>query len=223
MADHIEVLEEEQHPADRSVMPRDANTDTHSRSSHFGFHWLRRILRRSSTRQAKNMSGSDCNCVQNGSIVDREKDSSTNDSNRSKRRSRWRIKRRQSELEKQSDLDKQFALQNPQQQSRISWSSFKKSIKRIRNRSTKSDNESNITVSVDGQRLEDSPILKRSNENTLLSDDCEEKLSQEKKDEYCIPRMICKVINCPWYWGNIDRFEAALVRLIMGKIYVQHE
>ena len=26
--------------------------------------------------------------------------------------------------------------------------------------------------------------------------------------EYCIPRKICKVINCYWYWGDIDRFEA---------------
>eukprot|EP00795_Rhopilema_esculentum_P013633 gene13633-4534_t len=108
---------------------------------------------------------------------------------------------------------------------RFSWKSFKHFFRKMRQRQERSSSttseSSNITIDVDGHRLEDSPVLPRAIlsdcilNNTAAGDGeapsgCFLIKPAVKENGYCIPRMIHKVVNCSWYWGNIDRFEAAV-------------
>ena len=127
-------------------------------------------------------------------------------------------------------------LESFEEERRFSWKAFKKSFKRLRSRSQRASSvdseDSNITVDVDGHRQEDSPVLPRANvdeeqanagaagypcDHVVLHSNSENGVTPEAiahmEKQYCIPRMISKVINCPWYWGNIDRFDAAAVRI----------
>ena len=127
-------------------------------------------------------------------------------------------------------------LESFEEERRFSWKSFKKSFRRLRSRSQRASSvdsvESNITVDVEGHRQEDSPVLPRANvdeeqanpgaagypwDQIVLHSNSEDGVTPETitqlERQYCIPRMISKVINCPWYWGNIDRFDAAAVRI----------
>ena len=110
---------------------------------------------------------------------------------------------------------------------RFSWKSMRERFRRLSTRNHRSASnisvESNITIDIDGHRREDSPVLPRQNVNMCHSEagssgshestsGCLFLKSPLKDRECCIPRMIHRVINCSWYWGNIDRFDAAVVR-----------
>jgi len=104
----------------------------------------------------------------------------------------------------------------------LSWLSFKDRFRKLRSRMHHSTSsltpDSSITIDRDGHECEDSPVLPReencqcdiSNHDT--AGDFLFLKAPSKQYESWIPKMIYKVINCPWYWGNIDRFEAAVVR-----------
>ena len=104
----------------------------------------------------------------------------------------------------------------------LSWLSFKDRFRKLRSRrhhSTSSLNQdSSITIDRDGHECEDSPVLPREDicqcaiSNHDTAGDFLFLKAPSKQYESWIPKMIYKVINCPWYWGNIDRFEAAVVR-----------
>eukprot|EP00794_Sanderia_malayensis_P017644 gene17644-19399_t len=228
MAKQIDIIDEQPcSETDRSAGLRDERT---ARRHNFGLHWLRNIFSRSSRPTRCNSTGN--LCLQSGHINnDRRAVSNqvTSNCNGTKRRSWWKFKRRQLSAENleccfedHAHGGRQFSSPEniDQNHGRISWRSFKNSMKRLRHRSGHSNRhnhvESNITVNVDGERLEDSPVLQRASDSALSTDNtvnCEKSdsgyLKLHKREEYCIPRMLSKVINCPWYWGNIDRFEAA--------------
>ncbi len=224
MAEAIETLDEEENTAaDRSVRRRTAENEQPSTNrANFRFGWLRGIFK---TRESRN-SKQERHSGEHGCSH------SDADWNNDRENSRRRKKRSKSSNMGHSDLHCSFddGLGTVNQRVRISWSSFKNRIRKLRNRSNSDQSfsgESNITVSVDGQRLADSPVLKRSNATAAGSSDsngsskhdsgCLKSLL-EKREEFCIPRKICKVICCPWYWGNIDRFEAAVVRNSLVKL-----
>lgn len=127
-------------------------------------------------------------------------------------------------------------LDSFEEERRFSWKSFKKSFRRLRSGSQRASSvdseDSNITVDVEGHRQEDSPVLPRAIvdeeqanagaagypwDHIVLHSNSENGVTPETiahlERQYWIPRMISKVINCPWYWGNIDRFDAAAVRI----------
>ena len=110
------------------------------------------------------------------------------------------------------------------------WKSVRDRFRRLSRRSNRSasniSEESNITIDIDGHRREDSPVIPRQSRNVChheggCSGNNEStsgclilRSSSKEIAKCCIPRLISKVINCTWYWGNIDRFEAAVVRVI---------
>eukprot|EP00794_Sanderia_malayensis_P017646 gene17646-19401_t len=228
MAKQIEMIDQQPcSETDRSSGLRDERT---ARRHNFGLHWLRNTFSRSS-RPTTRCNSTGNLCLQSGHINnDRRAVSNevTSNCDGTKRRSWWRYKRRQLYAENlecfedHAHGDRQLASPENmhQKHGRISWRSFKNSMKRLRNRSGQSSRnnhvETNITVNIDGERLEDSPVLQRASSGALSTDNtvnCEKSdsgcLKLHKREEYCIPRMLSKVIKCPWYWGNIDCFEAA--------------
>ena len=97
---------------------------------------------------------------------------------------------------------------------------FRKLLSRIHRPSSSVIEESNTDVAMDANRNEHVQVLSWQNicdnENDSIESpedisDCLFLKGPSKYDESWIPKMMYKVINCSWYWGEIDRFEAAVV------------
>ena len=106
----------------------------------------------------------------------------------------------------------------------LSWMGFKDRFGMQRRRSNRPTSyisqESNIANDIGVNREEDSLELARQSlcyhepgsvENQENACDFLYLKTHSKYDESWIPSTIYKVINCSWYWGNIDCFEAAVV------------
>lgn len=115
---------------------------------------------------------------------------------------------------------------NQRRHNRLSWACIKDRFIRLNGRTnrtvSRTSQESNITIDIEGHRREDSPMVQKQNRvigqsepGSIVSSDgtsgCLALKSSFRETRCCIPRMIHKVVNCTWYWGNIDRFEAAVV------------
>lgn len=102
---------------------------------------------------------------------------------------------------------------------RLSWMGFKDRFRMLRRRSNRStsciNQESNIAGNIDLNGDEDSLELARHEPDSAGNQEnaCDFLYlkTHSKYDESWIPNLIYKVINCSWYWGNIDCFEAAVV------------